>query len=69
MNALTISLLVALEDGRSVSEPLYSSFFRETFDSFVTIQNWRIQNGDFGKNLVAGNPYLLSSFPPSECDV
>ena len=49
MSALTISLLVALEDGRSVSEPLLSSFFRETLEYFVTIQSWRNQYGLFGK--------------------
>ena len=45
IRALTISLLVALEDGRSVSEPLPSPFFREILENFVTIQKWRIQNG------------------------
>ena len=49
--------------------PLLSSFFRETLENFITIQSWKIQNGDFGKSLVGGNRYLLSSFPPSECDV
>jgi len=68
ISALTIALLVALEDDRSVSEPLLSSFFRETLENFVTIQSWRIQNGDSGKSLVGENRYLLSSFPPSEFD-
>jgi hypothetical protein len=38
ISALTISLLVALEDGRSVSKPLPSQFFREILEIFVTIQ-------------------------------
>jgi len=52
MSALTISLLVALEDGLSVSEPLLSSFLRKTLEYFVPVQSWRIQYGLFGKKPV-----------------
>ena len=44
IRAFTISLLVALEDDRSVSEPLLSSFFRETLENFAAIQNRRRQS-------------------------
>ena len=57
MRALTISLLVALEDGRSVSEPLLSPFFREILENFVTIKNRRIENGIFGRKPDGLVPY------------
>jgi len=40
----------------------------KNFKNFLTIQSWRIQNGDFGKSLVGGNRYLLSSVPSPEFD-
>ena len=57
IRALTISLLVALEDGRSVSEPQPSPFFREILANFVTIQSWRTQNGIFMKKPDGLVPY------------